>query len=260
MTLPAATEPAFIVNSQLAQDTECAPEDLSNPKLLLSPGSRSTSTGSSSPLPTTPEGEIAYGGLPDYEYPVPLCVRNTFIDASIPRPISLDEFFEERRVHSCPVETPTYFGSEVEAAGIPGGPEPFAAGSPMVGSVWAATAAAYAAAAAATRCLMQPMMSPSPGHAMPIPPQCTETQAPILRLADAIAEPELGSPAMWTMGSEGHHLGICKPCAFFYTKGCGNGSECPFCHLCPEGEKKRRQKMKGTVDRQMRRMGCLVEA
>jgi len=255
MMLPTATEPAFIVNSQIAQDTKYTPRDLTNSKLLSSPGSRSTSTGSSSPLPTTPEGKIAYGGLPDYEYPVPLFVRNTFIDADVPRPISLDEFFEERRVHSCPVETPTYFGSEVEAAGIPGGTQAFAAGSPMVDSVWAATAAAYAAAAAATRCLMQPMMSPSPGHAMPIPPQSIGTQAPILRLADAIAEPELGSPAMPTMGSAGHHLGNCKPCAFSYTRGCGNGTECPFCHLCPEGEKKRRQKVKSTVDRQMRRMG-----
>lgn len=35
------------------------------------------------------------------EYPVPLFVRNTFLDCQI-RPPSLDGFFEERRVSSCP--------------------------------------------------------------------------------------------------------------------------------------------------------------
>merc|ERR1712216_76318 len=42
----------------------------------------------------------------------------------------------------------------------------------------------------------------------------------------------IGSPECPTIGSQGHHFGTCKPCAFLYTKGCGNGSDCPFCHLC----------------------------
>jgi len=38
---------------------------------------------------------------------------------------------------------------------------------------------------------------------------------------------------------------MCKPCAFIYTEeGCENGMSCVFCHLCPQGEKKRRQKEK----------------
>merc|ERR1712008_10615 len=47
-----------------------------------------------------------------------------------------------------------------------------------------------------------------------------------------------------SMGSAGHHLGRCKPCAFVGTKGCSSGTDCRFCHLCEVGEKKRRQKEK----------------
>jgi len=54
--------------------------------------------------------------------------------------------------------------------------------------------------------------------------------------------PKLGSRELPTVGSAGHHMGGCKPCAFAHTKGCENGIKCPFCHLCEPGEKKRRQK------------------
>jgi len=56
------------------------------------------------------------------------------------------------------------------------------------------------------------------------------------------AEFELGSADMPTVGSAGHKLGTCKPCAFFHIKGCQNGVNCIFCHLCDAGEKRRRQK------------------
>jgi len=56
------------------------------------------------------------------------------------------------------------------------------------------------------------------------------------------AQPVVGSKSCPTVGSAGHQLGLCKPCAFFYTKGCQGGTSCVFCHLCPPGEKKRRQK------------------
>merc|ERR1712232_85254 len=53
----------------------------------------------------------------------------------------------------------------------------------------------------------------------------------------------LGSAETPTIGSIGHAVGDCKPCAFvFKPEGCGNGVECPFCHLCDPNEKKRRQK------------------
>jgi hypothetical protein len=66
----------------------------------------------------------------------------------------------------------------------------------------------------------------------------------ILQLASAIQEPDLGSKDLPTVGSLGHKTRTCKPCAFLHTKGCENGVNCPFCHLCNPGEKKRRLKEK----------------
>jgi len=46
-----------------------------------------------------------------------------------------------------------------------------------------------------------------------------------------------------TKGSTSHHLGACKPCAFFHKEGgCKSGVDCGFCHLCPPGELKLRRK------------------
>eukprot|EP00408_Alexandrium_pacificum_P048889 CAMPEP_0171261666 /NCGR_PEP_ID=MMETSP0790-20130122/56122_1 /TAXON_ID=2925 /ORGANISM="Alexandrium catenella, Strain OF101" /LENGTH=148 /DNA_ID=CAMNT_0011730101 /DNA_START=92 /DNA_END=538 /DNA_ORIENTATION=- len=64
----------------------------------------------------------------------------------------------------------------------------------------------------------------------------------------------LGSPEFPTMGSESHHLRLCKPCAFVDTKGCNAGMHCKFCHLCEPGEKKRRKKEKTAFWRAMGRM------
>lgn len=46
-------------------------------------------------------------------------------------------------------------------------------------------------------------------------------------------------------GSTGHHIGTCKPCAWFHRpESCMYGDACNFCHLCPEGEIKRRRRIK----------------
>jgi len=46
-------------------------------------------------------------------------------------------------------------------------------------------------------------------------------------------------------GSAFHFTGECRPCAWFWNpRGCQNGRECRHCHLCPEGEIKRRRKLK----------------
>mmetsp|Transcript_104600 Transcript_104600/g.223568 ORF Transcript_104600/g.223568 Transcript_104600/m.223568 type:complete len:482 (-) Transcript_104600:200-1645(-) len=66
----------------------------------------------------------------------------------------------------------------------------------------------------------------------------------VLRLAEVLREPELGSPEMPTAGSAGHKLGTCKPCAFVHTKGCTNGTQCQFCHICDQSELWRRKKEK----------------
>jgi len=39
-----------------------------------------------------------------------------------------------------------------------------------------------------------------------------------------------------------HQWNACKPCAFMFQGGCKNGVECDFCHLCEQGERKRRKK------------------
>lgn len=58
----------------------------------------------------------------------------------------------------------------------------------------------------------------------------------------------LGSDMLPSLGSGGHATGECKPCAFFYKKsGCASGRTCLFCHLCENGEKKRRQREKKDV-------------
>jgi hypothetical protein len=76
----------------------------------------------------------------------------------------------------------------------------------------------------------------------------------VLVLSDALpTQPELGSKEMPTVGSAGHNLGTCKPCAFFHRQGCGNGTQCSFCHLCGPDEKRRRQKEKQTTFKEMRR-------
>jgi len=47
------------------------------------------------------------------------------------------------------------------------------------------------------------------------------------------------------LGSEAHLAGTCRPCAHFHSsKGCKSALLCLFCHSCPPGELKRRQKAK----------------
>lgn len=46
-------------------------------------------------------------------------------------------------------------------------------------------------------------------------------------------------------GSVLHGTGNCNPCAWFWKpRGCACAVQCDYCHLCPEGELKRRKKMK----------------
>ncbi|OLQ01886.1 hypothetical protein AK812_SmicGene15312 [Symbiodinium microadriaticum] len=48
-----------------------------------------------------------------------------------------------------------------------------------------------------------------------------------------------------SVGSQQHGTGECRPCAWFWKKGCLNGRECLHCHLCPEGELRRKKKDAG---------------
>lgn len=52
-------------------------------------------------------------------------------------------------------------------------------------------------------------------------------------------------PSLPSRGSALHSSGCCEPCAWFWKpQGCENGSLCCRCHLCPEGEVKKRKKEK----------------
>eukprot|EP00929_Paragymnodinium_shiwhaense_P120918 TRINITY_DN9299_c0_g1_i2.p1 TRINITY_DN9299_c0_g1~~TRINITY_DN9299_c0_g1_i2.p1 ORF type:complete len:430 (-),score=103.01 TRINITY_DN9299_c0_g1_i2:300-1589(-) len=56
---------------------------------------------------------------------------------------------------------------------------------------------------------------------------------------------EVDSAELPSIGSLGHAIGTCKPCAFHWKPaGCSNASSCTFCHLCDGSAKKERQKQK----------------
>lgn len=59
------------------------------------------------------------------------------------------------------------------------------------------------------------------------------------------------SQSLPSVGSSGHRLGRCKPCAFMYKDGCRSGADCPYCHLCPPGEKQRRKRVMRSMQRNM---------
>jgi len=230
------TMTAFFANSALqANKRECTAE------------SRSTSAGSresgSQLQPVSEYNAVSHKSkLPEYEYPVPVVVRNTFIETQNGRSVSLDEFFQERRIRSCPVAAPESCEPHNEATpeaepphrAITTGAQTFMTKFAEATGFWTV-----------------------PEHDTSFPPEATfnvPQQMPrVLMLAQALPEPALGSLELPTVGSAGHYTGDCKPCAFFYTKGCGNGTQCEFCHLCPADEKRRRQKEKQAAFRDMRR-------
>lgn len=211
--------------------------------------SRSTSAGSLKSGAACPPSLYAacgtvVGEVPKYDYPIPVVVRNTFIDAKVGRPESLDEFFEERRIHSCPAPPPQQ--DDIES--VPNSPEPsflhdaFAAGAQVfMDTVIASTGFWPEHQGTPFMAAMEPVNRPF--------------QPKVLVLSEALpgSTSALGSQSLPTVGSAGHYTGHCKPCAFFYTKGCESGTQCEFCHLCPPDEKRRRQKDKHAAFREMRR-------
>jgi len=68
----------------------------------------------------------------------------------------------------------------------------------------------------------------------------TAYERELIPTSAATLEPESGDYP--TIGSRGHFVGLCKPCAFIFKDGCKSGPVCQFCHLCEPGTKKRRKK------------------
>lgn len=85
------------------------------------------------------------------------------------------------------------------------------------------------------------------------------TEADCLELAEREPEADCLEPpteTQWSEGSEGHP-DICNPCPWFW-RGCRNGADCKHCHMCPEGEKKKRAKEKKAEFKAQKRLGADV--
>jgi len=249
-------------------------------------------------------------GLPDFEYPAPIFVKNTFLNLDLGRPLSMDGCYEERQLHSCPgsafypspdAELPGdasraaadladfqghegsgchFFGSTPDCSpvlphcapvGLPmliplppmeppllpadlSGDEAPCPAAPELppalhGAAWAPEGPLLLMSNALEAPRLE-MREPLPV----LPATAFAPKAPVLLLSNALEASALGSPAaLPSVGSGSHHLGACKPCAHAYTaKGCQNGFQCTFCHLCPPGELKRQQKAKRSAQRKMR--------
>jgi hypothetical protein len=93
--------------------------------------------------------------------------------------------------------------------------------------------------------LAEPEAPPVPSHTATRPALAA---VPVLLLSEAVSQSvvvsqPVGSPELPSVGSADHASGTCKPCAYFaHSRGCANGLQCQFCHFCPPGELKRRQK------------------
>lgn len=61
---------------------------------------------------------------------------------------------------------------------------------------------------------------------------------------------------MFSRGGGFHDLNTCKPCMFYWAKGCKNGNECPFCHHYHAARKNKDKKKKQA--KQSRRMPLLA--
>lgn len=167
-------------------------------------------------------------GLPEIEYPSPVLIKRTFIDVSPGRPHSLDGFYEERRLHSCPASG-VFPVAEVEEAAC----EEEEKAVPSSGAP-------------------TPDEQEPPSPAAEAPPLPGTAQLPVT--VSALPCVLLTLPSV---GSQGHLVGSCSPCAHAHSnRGCVNGVQCRFCHLCAPGELKRRQKARRNAQRATESMGA----
>jgi len=219
------------------------------------------------------EGQPAYvvSGLPAMDYPVmSVFVKNTFLEAANADPSSLMSGFDERKIRSYPTSKISvgcqsgtdYVCSRVDEdsvdnfvfAGLSTGPStPANSAQDMDGEFVPSMTPAYVSTPtlAVTQTIIADLET--------LLQDATDENTPPDHL-DFSASPQ-GSffsghtdSVDWqnagicsdlpSVGSRDHGSGTCKPCAHVFTKGCVNGVLCPFCHLCPPGELKRRQKQK----------------
>eukprot|EP00440_Ansanella_granifera_P035775 gb/GFBE01038806.1/.p1 GENE.gb/GFBE01038806.1/~~gb/GFBE01038806.1/.p1 ORF type:complete len:373 (+),score=77.71 gb/GFBE01038806.1/:1-1119(+) len=243
--------PMSLLDGRLERQIQSCPvSSLMAPPGLEHLGSQLSDASDADFMPVRPDFFMASpeknAGLPDFEYPSPFVVRNTFLEEAHQLG-SLADFMIERQAKSCPASgiglppglssASSGFGSSITDASSSPPPayEPVMARS-QTGAVPPPPPMAPPSFPPAAQIPALPAFVP--------PPPPAPAQAPKLRIAEALAQTLLGSPQMPTVGSASHQLGSCKPCAFLFTRGCESGVNCTFCHLCPPGEKKRRQKAK----------------
>lgn len=214
-------------NEALTADAPVNPSDgLTEEQAAAAARSRSTSAGSSAPLsstgrthsppPLTISVEIAAHRLPEFDCPSPFVV-----DGWLAPPLEATAGTDQKGNQQHRQQQQPQAVMTVPQLGLRSQTPQSVPPPPLLPPVLAPTAHGAAA------------------QALPPPP----AQAPSLQNAEAmLGVAELGTSDLPTMGSEGHRYGSCKPCAFVHTKGCGNGVQCQFCHLCSPGEKKRRQR------------------
>merc|ERR550514_967623 len=79
----------------------------------------------------------------------------------------------------------------------------------------------------------------------------------VLNLAPMLQAEQQGP--IFSVGSQAHQYGQCRPCGFVHKDGgCTKGASCPFCHLCPAGTIKERKQMKKNVLK-MRKMEAFAQ-
>jgi len=149
--------------------------------------------------------------LPEMEYPVPFILKNTFID-STEGPFCLEGFFVERKIQSCPSSSVEQTQKELPSA-------------------------LHTERLVCLGCLQK-----DDGSAES---RSTSVGRTTRASSEAGSCSDEDGPRSARSSSLEHRMGTCNPCAHFHTvKGCRNSSHCHYCHECPPGELKRRQKAK----------------
>jgi len=202
--------------------------------------------------------------LPEFEYSPPRVFKNTVPDAAIQQAEASrarqrrqelkklqfsqeEEITNSRQTHSC----------HASCVCVPAGVSGFSSSKNLAKHESACQACDEQSSASQP---LQPWAwdgatSPLPSVVPPPPchpPALRQSRLSVLeqqelksKIEERLLQIELGSPDMPTVGSAGHPWSACNPCAFVFVKGCETGVNCPFCHLCQRGERKRRQKKIG---------------
>lgn len=225
-----------------------------------SPHSQSTSSGGAAPSSYGSDGNAEPSWLPHGMLPAPYVVKNTFIHDSssegVPSCLLLD-----RKVQSCPLSRVpsmvdvTVSSDDEQHRGFAG---VMAAALEEHLKDFAEEVRNVAGTAPDDSCHTGRPQDAEPteinGGIHAVAAEFVEIPATVESSPNASVpetQPKHGVPLGPTdvseacvLGSEGHSLGRCNPCAFLHTKGCTKGTSCRFCHLCTPGALKERKRQR----------------